>query len=159
MMRFMWPGGKSSLRPTWTEVTNRTPSFFKRFTRRWTTPLASFMPGIPYISSPPIRSDRSKTVTSWPTLFSCAAALRPAGPEPTTATRLPVRATGGAGSIQPSAKPRSTIAFSIFLIVTGGSITPSTQLPSQGAGQTRPVNSGKLFVLWSRSRASRQRPL
>jgi len=34
-----------------------------------------------------------------------------------------------------------------ILIVTGGSITPKTQEPSQGAGQTRPVNSGKLFGL------------
>ena len=57
------------------------------------------------------------------------------------------------------AKPRSIIAFSIFLIVTGGSVIPKTQAPSQGAGQVRPVNSGKLFVLCSRSSASRQRPL
>ena len=32
------------------------------------------------------------------------------------------------------------------LIVTGGLVMPSTQAPSQGAGQTRPVNSGKLLV-------------
>ncbi len=50
------------------------------------------------------------------------------------------------------------IAFSMFLIVTGGSVMPSTHAPSHGAGQTRPVNSGKLFVLCSRSSASRQRP-
>ena len=42
------------------------------------------------------------------------------------------------------------IAHSMFLIVTGGSLMPSTQEPSHGAGQTRPVNSGKLFVLCSR---------
>ena len=35
---------------------------------------------------------------------------------------------------------------------------PSTHEPSHGAGQTRPVNSGKLFVLCSRSSASFQRP-
>jgi len=33
---------------------------------------------------------------------------------------------------------------------------PRTQEPSQGAGQTRPVNSGKLLVLWRRSKASFQ---
>ena len=43
-----------------------------------------------------MRSSRSKTVTEWPALFSCWAAARPAGPEPTTATFLPVRDAGGA---------------------------------------------------------------
>ncbi len=35
---------------------------------------------------------------------------------------------------------------------------PSTQADSQGAGQTRPVNSGKSFVEVSDSSAARQRP-
>src|SRR5882672_1452276 len=78
----------------------------------------------------------------------------PAGPEPMTAIFLPVRLGGGSGTIQPISKPLSTIEHSMFLIVTAGSLMPSTQEPSQGAGQTRPVNSGKLFVLWSRSSAS-----
>ena len=43
----------------------------------------------------------------------------PAGPEPTTATFFPVRSFGGSGRIQPSRNPRSTIFFSICLIVTG----------------------------------------
>ena len=68
------------------------------------------------------------------------------GPEPTTATRLPVRVSGGSGLIQPSFQACSTIVFSITLIVTGGSLMPSTQAASQGAGQMRPVNSGKLLV-------------
>ena len=38
------------------------------------------------------------------------------------------------------------ILHSITLMVTGGSLMPSTQAASQGAGQMRPVNSGKLFV-------------
>ena len=38
-----------------------------------------------------MRSARSKTVTRWPARFSCSAAASPAGPEPTTATFLPVR--------------------------------------------------------------------
>ena len=49
------------------------------------------MLGMPYISRPPGRSARSKTVTLWPALLSWAAAESPAGPEPTTATFLPVR--------------------------------------------------------------------
>ena len=120
--------------------------------------LSSFMFGMPYMSRPPRRSSRSNTVTGWPALLSCSAAARPAGPEPMTATFLPVRISGGSGSTQPSSQPRSMIAPSMFLIVTGGSLMPSTQEPSHGAGQTRPVNSGKLLVLCRRSSASRHRP-
>ena len=47
---------------------------------------------------------------------------------------------------------------STCLIVTGSSLMPSTQAASQGAGQSLPVNSGKLFVACSRSIASRQCP-
>ncbi|KAL5698164.1 hypothetical protein ACHQM5_012011 [Ranunculus cassubicifolius] len=44
---------------------------------------------------------------------------------------------------------------SMVLIDTGFSIIPRTHEPSQGAGHTRPVNSGKLFVSRRRSSASR----
>ena len=53
---------------------------------------------------------------------------------------------GGLEITHPSAKPRSMIAFSMLLIVTAGSMMPSTQAPSHGAGHVRPVNSGKLLV-------------
>merc|ERR1711865_1149247 len=69
-------------------------------------------------------------------------------------TRLPVRLLGGRGTIQPSRNPRSMIAYSMFLIVTGSSTSPATQEPSQGAGHTRPVNSGKLLVLSNLSSAA-----
>ena len=36
------------------------------------------------------------------------------------------------------------MAFSMFLMVTGGALMPSTHEPSHGAGHTRPVNSGKV---------------
>ena len=74
---------------------------------------------------------------------------QPAGPEPITATRLPVLISGGSGLIQPSSKACSTIDFSMFLMVTGGSLMPSTHAASHGAGQMRPVNSGKLLVACS----------
>jgi len=49
------------------------------------------------------------------------------------------------------------IAFSICLIVTASpSRISSTHAASQGAGHSRPVNSGKLFVAWSRSIAACQ---
>jgi hypothetical protein len=47
---------------------------------------------------------------------------------------------------------------STFLMVTGSWLMPSTQDVSHGAGQSRPVNSGKLFVACSRSDASSQSP-
>jgi len=60
--------------------------------------------------------------------------------------------------IQPSPKARSTIDTSIALIVTGGLLIPSTHADSHGAGQTRPVNSGKLLVDSSERRAAGHRP-
>ncbi len=103
-----------------------------------------------------MRSSRSKTVTAWPTRLSCSAAASPAGPEPITATRFPVRRMRDCGPTQPSSNPRSTIASSTPLIVTGSSLMPSTHDPSHGAGQSRPVHSGKLFVACRRSSASCQ---
>ena len=50
------------------------------------------------------------------------------------------------------------MAFSMFLMVTGGSLMPSTHEPSHGAGHTRPVNSGKLLVRCRRSSASCHNP-
>jgi len=50
------------------------------------------------------------------------------------------------------------IESSMFLIVTAGWLIPSTQLVSHGAGHSRPVKSGKLFVACRRSIASDQRP-
>ncbi len=122
--------------------------------RRWTTPLSSFMFGMPYISRPPTRPARSKTVTWWPARLSWSAAASPAGPLPITATVNPVRVSGGLGMIQPSSHARSAISASIILIATGSPLIPTVHEPSQGAGQTRPVNSGKLLVKWRRMLAS-----
>ena len=88
--------------------------------------------------------------TSWPARVSCWAAASPAGPEPTTATRFPVRPDGGAGTTSPSLNARSTMEISICLIVTGSVFSARTQAGSHGAGQIQPVNSGKLFVACNR---------
>ncbi len=77
---------------------------------------------------------------------SCCAQARPAGPEPTMAMRLPLPRDAPCGLTQPSRKARSAIAPSIDLIVTGASSMLSVQAASHGAGQTRPVISGKLLV-------------
>ncbi len=79
-------------------------------------------------------------------------------PEPTTATRLPVRRAGGWGLTYPCSKACSTMFISISLIVTGFSLMFSVQASSHGAGQTRPVNSGKLLVLSSLASACFQSP-
>jgi hypothetical protein len=79
----------------------------------------------------------------------------PAGPEPTTAARLPDFADGGSGNTQPSSQPLSMMKCSIDLIPTGSSLMLSVHASSQGAGHIRPVNSGKLLVECSTSSASR----
>ena len=76
-----------------------------------------------------------------------------------TAIFLSVRLVAISGLIQPSAQARSAMAFSIVLIVTGALSRFSVQDASQGAGQIRPVNSGKLFVEWRLREASSQSPL
>ena len=69
------------------------------------------------------------------------------------ATVLPVRTGGTSGPIQPSSKALSMMETSMALMVTGSPLRPAVQEPSQGAGQTRPVNSGKLLVRVRRLRA------
>ena len=103
-----------------------------------------------------MRSARSYTVTRCPARVSCCAQARPAGPEPMTATDLPDRLPGGRGRTTPPCHAWSAMAASTFLIVTAGWLMESTQAVSHGAGQSRPVNSGKLLVACSRSLAAAQ---
>ena len=92
----------------------------------------------------------------WPARVSCWAAASPAGPEPITATVRPESHSGGCGRTNPLSQALSMIETSTFLIVTGSWLMPSTQAVSHGAGQSRPVNSGKLLVACSRSIAPSQ---
>ena len=62
------------------------------------------------------------------------------------ATFLPVLLSAMSGAIQPSANALSAMAHSMVLMVTGVSSMLSVQDASHGAGQTRPVISGKLLV-------------
>ncbi len=68
----------------------------------------------------------------------------------------------GWASTMPSRHAWSAIVFSMRLIVTlppvSSSAMDSTQAASHGAGQSRPVNSGKLFVACNRSLAAAHRP-
>ena len=102
-----------------------------------------------------MRSARSSTTTSWPARVSCWAAASPAGPEPTTATVLPVRHAGGM-RVDPALVPRAVDDLDLDLLDRHrvGWLMPSTHDDSHGAGHSRPVNSGKLLVACSRSIAS-----
>ncbi len=74
------------------------------------------------------------------------------------ATFLPVFALGGCGTTQPISQPLSMMKCSIDLMPTGSALMPRVQAASQGAGQMRPVNSGKLLVECSTSSACFQLP-
>ena len=68
---------------------------------------------------------------------------------------LQVNAAGrGTGFIIDS----SGIAVTNNHVVTGAALIDSVHAASQGAGQTRPVTSGRLFVISRRSSASRHSP-
>src|SRR6056300_1506312 len=92
-------------------------------------------------------SSFSYTTTAWPARANCCAAAIPAGPEPTTAIHLPVLCVATSGLTQPFSHALSMIAHSIVLMVTGSSVMFSVHDSWHGAGQIRPVNSGKLLVL------------
>jgi hypothetical protein len=76
--------------------------------------------GMPYMSRPPGRSARSKTVTVWPARLSCAAAAEAGGAGADDGDLLAGALLRRLGQTQPSSQPRSMIAASMFLIVTGG---------------------------------------
>src|SRR3989338_7534633 len=100
----------------------------------------------------------SNTTTLCPARASCWAAASPAGPEPTTATFLPVFFAGGCGATQPFSPPLSMIACSMDLMPTASLLMFSVQAASHGAGQIRPVTSGKLLVEYNTPSSFRQLP-
>ena len=84
-----------------------------------------------------------------------AAARRRGPPGPSRRPRRACRscAAGGCGTTQPSSQRLVDDACSIDLMPTGSSLMFSVQAASHGAGQMRPVNSGKLLVECSTSSA------
>ena len=81
-----------------------------------------------------------------PLRLSDSAETSPEGPLPTTAIFFPLRVFGITGCTNPAAKAFSMIIFSHWRIITASSLTPQQQDPSQSAGQTLQVNSGKKLV-------------
>src|SRR5699024_7588843 len=90
----------------------------------------------------------------YPNKFNSSAAVKPAGPLPIIATFSSKRVFGTFGLTIPISYASSIIVRSIPLIATESLFIANTQDDSQGAGQTRPVNSGKLLVSDNLSKAS-----
>src|SRR5256886_5053089 len=146
--------------PTAHDVTNPTPSARSWISRRSMCSFSSLKSGMPYRISPPSSSSRSYTVTACPARASCWAAASPAGPDPTTPTDRPEADAGRTGVTYPRSKARLMISTSTCLMVTGAPPEiPSTHAASHGAGHSRPVNSGKLFVACSCSIANSHCPV
>ena len=88
-----------------------------------------------------------------------AAARRRGPPAPSRPPRPSCRSCSPAPrASSPCAMARSAISHSIVLMVTGFSSMLSVQEASHGAGQTRPVTSGKLLVECRLRAASSQWP-
>jgi len=100
----------------------------------------------------------SKTVTSWPARASCCAAARPAGPEPTMATRLPVRICSRLGFDKAFLKGAVDNALLDLPDGDGRLADASTHAALAGSGTERPVKLGKIVVACNWRIASRQRP-
>ena len=110
---------------------------------------------MPYRSKPPMRSARSKhghPVARPIQLVGGGQAGRPRSDDRDAFARAGPEADER--RLSPSSNARSMIVASTALIVTAELLMPRTQDPSQGAGHSRPVHSGKLFVACSRSIAA-----
>ncbi len=99
-----------------------------------------------------MRSSRSYTATVWPgarELLRGGEARRAGADDGDGLAGEALRRLRAA--TQPFANASSMIETSTCLIVTAGWLMPSTHDASHGAGHSRPVNSGKLFVACRRS--------
>ena len=142
--------------PTSVPHSKRTPSASISAMRRATTLFGSFMLGMPYTKRPPGRWSRSYTVTACPRWFKSCATVRPAGPDPITATVLPLLRAGICGCISPWSNAASMMKRSLSFMETAlavGVALRHEHARSHGAGHTYPVNSGKQFVFSRRSSA------
>ncbi|CDE84505.1 unknown [Coraliomargarita sp. CAG:312] len=143
--------------PISTPPSNNMPELLSISRRRSIMLFLSLKSGIPYRKSPPKFTFFSNTTTSCPHLFNASAAASPEGPDPMTATRIPVWTRVLKGSTYPRLKAFSIISYSICRMATGSKFMPAQHAASQRAGHTREVNSGNGDVWESRKYASRSR--
>ena len=94
---------------------------------------------------PPNWSYFSNTVTAWPCLRNCNAAVKPPQPPPMIATFLPV-GLASTSNLNPSSLALSPINCSTALMPIVSSTSLRLQPSSQGAGQTRPIIDGNGFA-------------
>ena len=130
--------------PMMTSVSILTPNFLTLSISGCTTPsFGRRNSGIPYVSTPPGSWRASKIVTSYPIFAKSPAHVTPEGPEPITATFLPLVFSGAAGtkpfSLDQSATKRSSLPMEI-----GSPLIPRMHLPSHwlSCGHTRPQTAG-----------------
>ena len=127
--------------------------------------LGSRYSGMPSLSIPPATDWASKTVTSYPRSARSCAQESPAGPAPTTATRMPFFRTdlpntsfSLSRSTMLSTPNRSQTNRFSARIAIGSSSFPRRQAVSQGAAQTRPQIEANGFGRRATWYASRNRP-
>ena len=132
---------------------NLTPSSLRPSISRLTTVFGRRNSGMPYTSTPPPVKNASNTVTSKPLRASSPAQVMPDGPEPMTATFLPLAGfiLGLLASSGWSPRKRSS-----WPMATGSLLTPRMHLPSHwvSCGQTRPQMAGSMDCSWMMSRPS-----
>ena len=134
--------------PTMTLNSISTPSDFRFSTSLSTMRLGRRNSGIPYRNTPPESCSASKTCTAWPMRASSPAAVSPPGPEPTTATFLPVAAMSRVGASM-FASAQSATNRSSHPTATGSPFNPRMHLASHctSCGQTRPVVAGSALLV------------
>ena len=151
--------GRVPVRPTKKFVRNSTPIFSSMATSAATMDLGKRNSGIPYTITPPSLWKASKTVTLCPARRTSAATVNPAGPEPTTATFLPVSAAGAGGVCKLFSRSKSATKRSKRPIETERStslkIFPTVHCAWHcfSCGHTRPHIAGSRFVVFIMSTA------
>ena len=124
------------------------PSFRMYSTSACTISFGRRNSGMPYMSTPPALCSASKIVTSCPIWTRSPATVSPAGPAPTTATRLPVGAPIPGISTFPVTRSKSATNRSRRPMATGSPFFPRTHGISHCSswGQTRPHTAGSALV-------------
>ena len=135
------------VRPITVSVAMVTPKALRPSTSFCTIALGRRNSGMPYTSTPPARCSASNTVTSYPMRARSPAQVRPAGPEPTTATLCPLD-LGFSGSSLLLLLCQSATKRSRRPMPTGSPFMPRTQYFSHWLswGHTRPHTAGSAEV-------------
>ncbi len=138
----------------------RTPSWRIFCTSPRTTALGRRYSGMPNISTPPGSGSISNISTSKPRRASTPATVRPAGPEPITATR-PRSFSTILSWVRPISVSKSATNRSSLPMLMWAPFLPMMQLPShwRSWAHTRPQTAGRLLRLLMMARAAPRLPM